>query len=306
MGFWGRRCSALAAKAPSPLWPSHPGSFSGLRLAEQLGRREDEAKIRHGLGLSLWASGNLEESQHQVYIYIYLYPVVCPGLGVCVLRALGVIPVLGEELSGAPWGGWLVHRANSGPRVLLLHPVTSPLPGMLRSRGAELPCLRVCEPWMLLSQPLLCAVSVRSHRCCFPSQLYRASALFETIRHEVQLSTDYKLSLFDLQTSSYQALQRVLVSLGKRSHHTLSLNSKFVPRVQLKLRGCSSCGISFPPHLSGAAQYLFDRTEITVSCFGFQAPFDLLSCFLHSFPFLWLVPHIVLLSVAKGICGIVF
>lgn len=45
-------------------------------------------------------------------------------------------------------------------------------------------------------------------------QLYRSSVLFETIRHETQLSTDYKLSLFDLQTSSYQALQRVLVSLG--------------------------------------------------------------------------------------------
>ncbi|XP_051973270.1 tetratricopeptide repeat protein 28 isoform X3 [Xyrauchen texanus] len=87
----------------------------GLRLAEQLGRREDEAKIRHRLGLSLWASGNLEESQHQ---------------------------------------------------------------------------------------------------------LYRASALFETIRHEAQHSTDYKLSLFDLQTSSYQALQRVLVSLG---HHDEAL-----------------------------------------------------------------------------------
>nr|XP_046230387.1 tetratricopeptide repeat protein 28 isoform X3 [Scatophagus argus] len=46
-------------------------------------------------------------------------------------------------------------------------------------------------------------------------QLYRASVLFETIRHETQHSTDYKLSLFDLQTSSYQALQRVLVSLGR-------------------------------------------------------------------------------------------
>lgn len=43
-----------------------PYLLSGLRLAEQLGRREDEAKIRHGLGLSLWASGNLEEAQHQV------------------------------------------------------------------------------------------------------------------------------------------------------------------------------------------------------------------------------------------------
>ncbi|TKS78959.1 Tetratricopeptide repeat protein 28 [Collichthys lucidus] len=82
---------------------------------EQLARREDEAKIRHRLGLSLWASGNLEEAQHQ---------------------------------------------------------------------------------------------------------LYRASALFETIRHEAQHSTDYKLSLFDLQTSCYQALQRVLVSLG---HHDEAL-----------------------------------------------------------------------------------
>ncbi|XP_063042348.1 tetratricopeptide repeat protein 28-like isoform X2 [Engraulis encrasicolus] len=87
----------------------------GLRLSEQLARREDEAKIRHRLGLSLWASGNLEEAQHQ---------------------------------------------------------------------------------------------------------LYRASVLFEGIRHEAQHSSDYKLSLFDLQTSSYQALQRVLVSLG---HHDEAL-----------------------------------------------------------------------------------
>uniref|UniRef100_A0AAY5K1W4 Tetratricopeptide repeat protein 28 n=1 Tax=Esox lucius TaxID=8010 RepID=A0AAY5K1W4_ESOLU len=87
----------------------------GLRLAEQCGRREEEAKIRHRLGLSLWASSNLEEAQHQ---------------------------------------------------------------------------------------------------------LYRASALFESIRHEAQLSSDYRLSLFDLQTSSYQALQRVLVSLG---HHDEAL-----------------------------------------------------------------------------------
>nr|XP_057912618.1 tetratricopeptide repeat protein 28 [Doryrhamphus excisus] len=82
----------------------------GLRLAEQLARKEDEAKIRHRLGLSLWAAGNMDEAQHQ---------------------------------------------------------------------------------------------------------LYRASVLFETIRHETQHSSDYKLSLFDLQTSSYQALQRVLVSLGR-------------------------------------------------------------------------------------------
>ncbi|KAL6096476.1 ttc28 [Pungitius sinensis] len=82
----------------------------GLRLSEQLGRREDEAKIRHGLGLSLWAGGNLEEAQHQ---------------------------------------------------------------------------------------------------------LYRSSVLFEAIRGETQHGTDCRLSLFDLQTASYQALQRVLVSLGR-------------------------------------------------------------------------------------------
>ncbi|XP_054613623.1 tetratricopeptide repeat protein 28 isoform X2 [Dunckerocampus dactyliophorus] len=83
----------------------------GLRLAEQLAHKEDEAKIRHRLGLSLWAAGNMDEAQHQ---------------------------------------------------------------------------------------------------------LYRASVLFETIRHETQHSSDYKLSLFDLQTSSYQSLQRVLVSLGRQ------------------------------------------------------------------------------------------
>ncbi|KAJ7987050.1 hypothetical protein DPEC_G00334740 [Dallia pectoralis] len=87
----------------------------GLRLSEQCGRREEEAKIRHRLGLSLWASSNLEEAQHQ---------------------------------------------------------------------------------------------------------LYRASGLFESVCHETQLSSDCRLSLFNLQTSSYQALQRVLVSLG---HHDEAL-----------------------------------------------------------------------------------
>lgn len=46
-------------------------------------------------------------------------------------------------------------------------------------------------------------------------QLYVASDLFETIRRESQCSSDYKLSLFDLQTACYQALQRVLVGLGR-------------------------------------------------------------------------------------------
>ncbi|GAB6029967.1 Tetratricopeptide repeat protein 28 [Chamberlinius hualienensis] len=47
-------------------------------------------------------------------------------------------------------------------------------------------------------------------------QLYRAADLFESIRRECHGSTDYRLSLFDLQTASYQALQRVLVSLERQ------------------------------------------------------------------------------------------
>ncbi|XP_042904367.1 tetratricopeptide repeat protein 28 [Parasteatoda tepidariorum] len=46
-------------------------------------------------------------------------------------------------------------------------------------------------------------------------QLYRATDLFESIRREARGTSDYKLSLFDLQTASYQALQRVLVGLGR-------------------------------------------------------------------------------------------
>ena len=74
----------------------------GLQIAEQLSRREDEAKIRHRLGLALWGHGDLEGAQNQ---------------------------------------------------------------------------------------------------------LYSATELFENIRREAQISSDYKLSLFDLQTASYQALQ---------------------------------------------------------------------------------------------------
>lgn len=74
----------------------------GLRIAEQLGRHEDEAKICHRLGLSLWGKGDLEECQQQ---------------------------------------------------------------------------------------------------------LYKASDLFESIRRDSQFNSEYKMSLFDLQTACYQALQ---------------------------------------------------------------------------------------------------
>lgn len=82
----------------------------GLQIAEQLGRREDEAKIRHRLGMALWSHGDLEAAQ---------------------------------------------------------------------------------------------------------IQLERAASLLDTIRREARGSQEYRLSLFDLQTASYQALQRVLVGLAR-------------------------------------------------------------------------------------------
>lgn len=62
--------SLLSPRLPARLISASVVSFScqGLRLAEQLGQREEEAKIRHRLGLSLWAGGNLEEAQHQVCV----------------------------------------------------------------------------------------------------------------------------------------------------------------------------------------------------------------------------------------------
>lgn len=74
----------------------------GLAIAEMLGRREEEARIRHRLGLALWGNGQLELAQ---------------------------------------------------------------------------------------------------------TQLEQAASLLESIRRETRGSSDYKLSLFDLQTASYQALQ---------------------------------------------------------------------------------------------------
>ena len=47
-------------------------------------------------------------------------------------------------------------------------------------------------------------------------QLNVAADLFETIRRESQCSSDYKLSLFDLQTACYQALQVSGVVSGVR------------------------------------------------------------------------------------------
>ncbi|GLH03856.1 Tetratricopeptide repeat protein 28, partial [Gryllus bimaculatus] len=84
----------------------------GLQIAEHLGHREEEARIRHRLGLALWGHGDLEGSQ---------------------------------------------------------------------------------------------------------VQLERAALLLELVRRESPptVSSDYKMALYDLQTASYQALQRVLVGLNR-------------------------------------------------------------------------------------------
>ncbi len=39
----------------------------GLQIAEQLSRKEDEAKIRHRLGLALWGHEDLEGMSLAVY-----------------------------------------------------------------------------------------------------------------------------------------------------------------------------------------------------------------------------------------------
>ncbi|EEB13728.1 rapsynoid, putative [Pediculus humanus corporis] len=53
------------------------------------------------------------------------------------------------------------------------------------------------------------------------NQLERTVQLLESIRREATGINDYKLSLFDLQTASYQALQRVLVALNKQEEALL-------------------------------------------------------------------------------------
>ena len=46
-----------------------------LGVAEQTNRNEDEAKIRHRLGLALWGNGDLEGAQSQVqYILEIRWP----------------------------------------------------------------------------------------------------------------------------------------------------------------------------------------------------------------------------------------
>lgn len=98
----------------------------GLTIAEQLGRREDEAKIRHRLGLSLWGKGDLDECQQQ---------------------------------------------------------------------------------------------------------LYRATDLFESIRRDGQLNSEYKMSLFDLQTACYQALQVKQNWMNQTSYEPYLLTQSDMSRI---------------------------------------------------------------------------
>ena len=42
----------------------------GLQIAEQLSRKEDEAKIRHRLGLALWGHADLEGIGFSCFLFI--------------------------------------------------------------------------------------------------------------------------------------------------------------------------------------------------------------------------------------------
>lgn len=63
-------------------------------------------------------------------------------------------------------------------------------------------------------------------------QLESATQLLESIRRETRNAADYKLSLFELQSSSYQVLQKVLICLNKQDEALLvaerSRNRAFV------------------------------------------------------------------------------
>lgn len=62
-------------------------------------------------------------------------------------------------------------------------------------------------------------------------QLEAATHLLESIRRETKNSSDYKLSLFELQSSSYQVLQRVLICKLTKSLLPLLLPSLLFPLV---------------------------------------------------------------------------
>lgn len=134
----------------------------GLLIAEQLGRREDEARIRHRLGLALWGNDDLEGAQQQ---------------------------------------------------------------------------------------------------------LYRATDLFESIRREARGTSDYKLSLFDLQTASYQALQvlhiNVLNLLNDYIYILLVIANPFI--LSLYCNSNNSlyyrlyfCGFILAMHYGGPKKLFFD------------------------------------------------
>lgn len=45
----------------------------GLKIALEGSQKEDEAKIRHRLGLALWLEGSFEDSQQELYLAIELF-----------------------------------------------------------------------------------------------------------------------------------------------------------------------------------------------------------------------------------------
>ncbi|KAJ8312119.1 hypothetical protein KUTeg_009492 [Tegillarca granosa] len=109
-------------------------------------------------------------------------------------------------------------------------------------------------------------------------QLYKASDLFESIRRDAQFNSEYKMSLFDLQTACYQALQRVLVSLG-RHEEALVIAERACTRAfidYLLERQAGSEGLYHgnfdpPPITSDQIVNIISKQRALVLCFSIAA-----------------------------------
>ncbi|XP_071094218.1 tetratricopeptide repeat protein 28-like [Haliotis cracherodii] len=115
-------------------------------------------------------------------------------------------------------------------------------------------------------------------------QLYKAADLFETIRRESQCSSDYKLSLFDLQSACYQTLQRVLVDLS-RPEEALAVAERACTRAFIDLlleRQAGSAGL-FNGTTMDLSPITIDQINTTVSKqHGVVLYFSIAAGFLYS------------------------
>ncbi|TRY69941.1 hypothetical protein TCAL_01247 [Tigriopus californicus] len=120
--------------------------------------------------------------------------------------------------------------------------------------------------------------------------LERAALLFETFRREAKGTSDYKLSLFDLQTECYHILQRVLVHLG-RENEALVVAERARTRafVDLLLERQSSPGSNATSRLSRLDESTPSSVNEIVSLVNRQNASVLYYSLAAGYLFVWLI-----------------